>query len=164
MNKLLSILSLLLFVSCGDTYDYRESDTIAGTGEVDAELSVYLERFEDDMGVTIPDHLSINVVETLENVYNSNVDAVCWSRGGVGEKIEIRRSRWEELSEASREQLLYHELGHCVLDKGHKSGNRWGSQGYWCPPSIMNPYTFTERQIDSCYKPDHVGYLNELRN
>ena len=165
MRKLISILGLLLLVSCNSSYDHIESEDMIGTGNKDESLAIYLERFEDDMGVSIPDHLSINVVDNLERIDNPNVDAVCWSSAstGRGEKIEIRRSRWDVLSEASREQLLYHELGHCVLTKDHNYGHEWGSRGIWCPSSIMNPYTFTDGQIKNCYIPDHEDYLEELR-
>ena len=166
MRQLLTICTLLLLASCGSTYDHIESDDILGDGYKDPSLSTYLNQFEEDMGVTIPGHLSISIVDDLYKISNPNVDAVCWSnsRTKVGEKIEIRRSRWEVLSEASREQLLYHELGHCVLNKDHNFGQKRGSVWSVCPSSIMNPYTFTEGQIENCYIPDVIDYLIELRN
>ena len=161
MRQLLTICTLLLLVSCGSNLDHRESDDIVGDGYKDPALSEYLNNFEEDMGIEIPGHLSISIVDDLYKISNPNVDAVCWSNSKtkVGEKIEIRRSRWEVLSEASREQLLYHELGHCVLNRDHRNDD----SSTWCPSSIMNKYTFTEGQIQNCYIPDHTYYLEELR-
>ena len=176
MNKLLSILSLLIFVSCGGTYDFIETNEILGTGDKDSKLAPYLNDFERDIRASIPSSLSINVVNQLINyckgqpgcdsdddLLPNNVDAVCWSNNGIGQKVEIRRSRWNDLSEESREQLIYHELGHCVLNKEHHNGYEDGSTGYWCPSSIMNPFTFTEWQIEECYTPDRFDYIKELR-
>ena len=165
MRQLISILGLLLLVSCGSSLDHRESDDILGDGYKDPSLSEYLSQFEEDMGVEIPGHLSISIVDDLYKISNPNVDAVCWSNSKtkVGEKIEIRRSRWEDMDDDSREQLLYHELGHCVLNKDHNFGQKPGLIWSLCPSSIMNPYTFTEGQIENCYIPDHADYLEELR-
>lgn len=45
--------------------------------------------------------------------------------------IEIEVTVWDNLSEAGREQLIFHELGHCVLDRRHRNvvlpNNEWGS-------------------------------------
>lgn len=166
MRQILSVISLLFLVSCGGAFDHIEieSDEYKGTGEVDLELRPLLNQFSLDFSITIPDFLSVRVVETLENINDSNVDAVCWSYQGVGQKVEIKKSRWDSLEEAGKEQLLYHELGHCVMNKGHDFGYHWGSESRWCPVSIMNPYTFTLWQIQTCYIPDHAEYLEELNS
>ena len=127
------------------------------------------------MGTNIPTHLSIKIVADLPNYCKgqsqcqsdddflpSNVDAVCWSNNGRGERVEIRQSKWDEMSKLdqwserdSKEQLIYHELGHCVLNKEHIFGNKRVEDNI-CPGSIMNPYTFSEQQINDCYMLDHL--------
>ena len=41
MKQLLSILSLLLFVSCNDSYDYMETTELLGDGDQDARLTPF---------------------------------------------------------------------------------------------------------------------------
>jgi hypothetical protein len=40
-------------------------------------------------------------------------------RGGSDKIIRVDPVKWETLTEAQREVLMYHEFGHCLLDKDH---------------------------------------------
>lgn len=67
--------------------------------------------------------------------------------------VEISRNAWNRFSDESREQLIFHELGHCLLGRHHTS-DIWNN----IPKSIMNPIQFS----DWVYVPNRVYYLNEL--
>lgn len=69
--------------------------------------------------------------------------------------IVIKESYWNTATEASREQLMFHELGHCVLRLSHND-NMW-TDG--CPSSIMN----TVHLSDACYNKYRWYYLEDLK-
>ena len=56
-----------------------------------------------------------------------NAAGVCRGDGS----IEIEKTVWDNYSDAGKEQLIFHELGHCVLGRPHRnvvlSNNEWGS-------------------------------------
>jgi hypothetical protein len=58
------------------------------------------------------------------------------------------------MEDADREELIFHEMGHCVLGRAHKSIKT--AEGI--PASIMHPY----RISNSVYKEYRDQYLNEL--
>lgn len=68
--------------------------------------------------------------------------------------IRISTIAWNTWTASAKEALLYHELGHCLLMRGHNpnidaSGN---------PVSLMYPYTFD----GGIYQQNRTNYLNEL--
>jgi len=70
-----------------------------------------------------------------------------------GRRIYVDRGWWQRATELSREQLIMHELGHCVLDKEHRDGYTAG-----CPVSLMHPH----HSADRCYENNKEYYLEEL--
>ncbi len=52
-------------------------------------------------------------------------------------EIVIDRRRWDILSEQNREQLMFHELGHCILKRSHCNEKLNGT-----PVSIMHESEF----------------------
>lgn len=38
-----------------------------------------------------------------------------------GQRVVIRKSTWNEMSEIERKTLIYHEMGHCALNLDHTS-------------------------------------------
>ena len=170
MDKLI-LFTLLLFVGCGQRLDHIDSNKLPPKGGIEPTAMEYVTSFEDDYGTTV--QVSVELKERLKNYcygqYGCNVfteylhidvDAVCWSSGGAGQRVEIKASRWDEMSDGSREQLIYHELAHCVLDQGHR--NSKFKSGFKCKTSIMNEYTFSNPEINNCYLPLNNYYKDEL--
>ncbi len=86
--------------------------------------------------------------------------------------IEIRKTYWESLTDTWKERLIFHELGHCELNRPHDnqvlSNGDWKSimRGDPLPPDktpIVN-YTGTRREyyIDELFNPSTPapGWLN----
>jgi hypothetical protein len=74
----------------------------------------------------------------------------------VNLNIEIDPIFWEEASQTEKEVLVFHELGHCVLNREHNE-SLISEQNI--PKSIMYPYIFeTEYEMYRNY------YINELKN
>lgn len=68
--------------------------------------------------------------------------------------VLILDSYWESASIADKEQLIYHELGHCVLGRKHLDGKLDSG----IPISIMNTFHFDR----STYVYYHDYYMREL--
>jgi hypothetical protein len=71
--------------------------------------------------------------------------------------IVIDSEYWEKSDSYEREALVFHELGHCVLDKDHNSS--MVSFLYFLdhrPKSIMHPYSFYQYRY---YRDDYIKEL-----
>ena len=108
---------------------------------VDDAFVEYVSRFERHYGEAV--EVGVN--------FGSLKDAVgiCYYVTG---NIEIDREYWNTHGEAAKEELIFHELGHCVLGREHNE-HMIGD----CPASIMYP-TLTP----GCYKKHKDYYIKEL--
>lgn len=68
--------------------------------------------------------------------------------------VDLSSSAWQRGSNTFREMLVYHELGHCLLGRGHKNSKLTSGQ----PESLMNSWMFDERT----YLANRDYYLKEL--
>ena len=71
--------------------------------------------------------------------------------------IVIKQPYWNTLGDYGREQLIFHELGHCALNRDHDNNK----DIYDCPMSIMYQFTFGDTD---CYPPYRNELLQELIN
>lgn len=94
--------------------------------QVEADLLPYVNRFEQIWGsqVNFP---------IYQAVIDPQYGGIC-SGMGTGAKVVIINSlHWSTLGEEEKEQLVFHELGHCALNRQHREDlNPDGS-----PVSIM---------------------------
>lgn len=144
ISILLAVGSTLLVSACAQQRDPR---TFKAPIE---EVHEYYDRFYDYYGVD-PYYVSAGFVEEIEG----NTVAICKSWSSGHREIWIESSYWDELGDYGREQLVFHELGHCVFSLDH-SNNEY-SDG--CPESIMNEYTFGDTW---CYADYHEDLIDEL--
>lgn len=63
---------------------------------------------------------------------------------------------WVKVSDSEREELIFHELGHCALGRAHTAALRPGTNE---PASIMTPDLIGSLPVYSEY---HAGYIEEL--
>tara|TARA_Y100000034_G_scaffold134332_1_gene202476 strand:- start:5458 stop:6255 length:798 start_codon:yes stop_codon:yes gene_type:complete len=70
--------------------------------------------------------------------------------------IYINNRFWERLNEIDRKILIYHELGHCVLERTHN--HSFGENGK--PNSIMSEFLI----VDNDFVSKEEEYLKELFN
>ena len=85
---------------------------------------------------------------------SASADATCFQGTGVP-RIVVDKAKWDAMPEGKRTALLFHEMGHCVLEREHKPGN---GRANACPDSVMNPYTLS----DFCFSKLRDEYLVEL--
>lgn len=139
MKRLLFM--LLILTGCGPEF---KKDPVV----VDEELAEYAHRFEQDIGV------GSGGISMAFGVLEGNTVGLC-SIGPSGRKITIDSEYWSLISESQKEELMYHELGHCAMELDHDEGLLPNN----CPVSIMYPYTF-----DYCYARYTSHYKEELRS
>lgn len=150
--KHLWILIALSVVSCGRNNDHSSypndgSPHIPVT--VDPLLAPYMIKFENDVGVNtsgITAQFAALTAPTVgQCVQYSNGDKV----------IQIDPIYWATAVLSTREQILYHELGHCAMNLQHivtlDASN--------CPISIMYPNAFG---FLPCYVNNEGYYYTEL--
>jgi len=150
--KIVAFSLSFILASCGKgEYD---KEKLFEFKESNPEFQYYQDAFAKELfarsGRVVLKEVRINLVEKLE----LGRIGICKDWGSVGE-ILIRRDWWESerISDDTREKLIFHELGHCLLSRGHydeKVGNR--------PVSIMNTYVTN----DSIYRALREDYLDEL--
>lgn len=99
--------------------------------------------------------IQVNVSIRLANL-PSNRSAEC-----IGAYINVSRTFWNSIytTDDLREQVLFHELGHCVLGRGHN--NLTGPLGIYtyAQLSIMNAVSFGNQPWYHNYKK---YYYDEL--
>lgn len=142
--KYVYCLLALFLVGCG-----KPETVKAYTVSVDANLVPYLDKFTQDIGVGT-DGISAGFTSlTLPTigqclVYDNGVRA-----------IQIDKTYWASANDNQKEQLMFHELGHCAMGLQHIPD----LNGYGCPVSIMYPYEFGESPCYTTNKPYYYGEL-----
>lgn len=114
----------------------------------------YAERFQKtaaEQGV----HVEIdNLVIQFGELSNPRQNGLCELTAYQTPTITIRQEIWDQMEDVDREELIFHEMGHCVLGREHTSVQT--SDGI--PESIMNPY----RISNSIYETNREYYISEL--
>lgn len=128
--------------------------SLSGCGrEVNSQFQPYLTDFESDTGIKVS-NITITPVDSLPASASDIVDGQCDS--GLN-TIAIQQSIWNTLDSFQQKALIYHELGHCVLHRGHTAATVRTATGT-CPSSIMNANLLP----GDCLKNNYQYYINEL--
>lgn len=114
------------------------------------ELAPYFQSFTDNTGASSAG-ISGQFADTttLANPLGETVGE-CIINSDRSKLIQIDQTYWNTLDENGKTQLIYHELGHCALNRVHTMA----TLGDDCPASIMYPIVFGQTQ---CYL-DHMQY------
>ncbi|MFW9950228.1 MAG: putative metallopeptidase [Candidatus Thorarchaeota archaeon] len=96
-------------------------------------------------------NIEIRFVEKLDGITAGK----CISYGKIGTLIEISEEQWEKMTELQQKALVFHELGHCVLNRDHTT--TFFPQSV-CPTSLMS-YSV---EPDKCLRKYWQYYLREL--
>ena len=84
---------------------------------------------------------------------------LCRRGFGTTPTVMLDAAYWNTTAEPGREALIFHELGHCLLDQEHRNGKRsFDDDPDPVPVSIMNS-TVLESEVYTKHRED---YLNEL--
>lgn len=129
-----------------------------GGGFVDPELKAFVDDFSSSVR-PVPPGLVIRFSENrnlpdVSGVYELKTNRFLWF-STTEQIIEIDRNAFRGFSYFERRVILFHELGHAVMVRGHNS--TFLSSG--CPFSLMAPNCIT---FTPCYQAHWADYLAEL--
>lgn len=137
------IIIVFLFVSCGTSIQ-RGSNK---------ELLSYVQRFEEVTGVK--GQITINFSTLPDQILG-----VCYKYDDGKRDVEIDLSYWKEIDDLTKEEIVFHELGHCVLNRDHdETLIETSKYSQRIPNSIMYPYAFGYTMF---YEEFREHYINEL--
>lgn len=128
---------------------------------IHSEILPYVKEFEAFYGKKV-ENTSINFTDFL----GSSVVGICLSHSKNSDwynskVIKLDRRYWNESSKSSKEILIFHELGHCELNRDHDDDFikiKSGSKEVFMSKTIMNSYIIDEDK----YKENRSYYLIEL--
>ena len=112
MNKysLLLCLGLLMVMGC--------SEDVVSTDE---ELIPYFQLFADEAAERgiIVDYEAERIEGLKQNISQINVLGQCFRNEDKPKKIVVDIDYWDSANESDRQFLIFHELGHCFLNREH---------------------------------------------
>jgi len=155
-NILLMILFLL--ASCS-TISIREAE------ERDLSYKPYVEKFERLLGRKVDDvSISIDYIYDEEDTPMLRTAGVCFR---LQKRVILNKYRWDDFPDWYQELLVFHELGHCALGRGHPDHQRKYTIPDFlkrtnCPKSIMESGTTRRVMTESCYRRYYHYYIYEL--
>lgn len=133
------IFPILLLVGCA-------SQRVVVNPKESEEFGVYVRLFEkeakeQEIQFRMPNLLSslrVYMVDSFnEEILGANVVGLCYDTNNRT-NIYISKKEWESYDTYQREMLMFHELGHCILQLGHdRSQDRVGR-----PLDLMFPFNF----------------------
>lgn len=158
MNRLQGFLaiSVVLFSasSCAPKEKQHESFL-----QIDSAFQDYVNTFEqvaaqEGTPLTISD-----LVISFGTTPSLNETGVCEWTENETPKIIVNQRIWNTLNDYDKQEVLFHELGHCVLRRIHQSGEMSAYNGSTTVPvSVMYPY----RIPGTIYRDNMAHYNTEL--
>lgn len=145
------VVMMLLVLGCAKSELKGNPD--ANGREIDEALLSYVESFE-----------ALTDRDVWFKVALGDMDAgkagVCYKWNNGDREVTLNADVWYGITTNQKLQLVYHELGHCVLDRGHTEGSITLS-GVEVPISIMRPQMFNLLE-SSVMRASMQYYENEL--
>jgi hypothetical protein len=121
-NSIAIFFLFTLFISCQkETTTFTQNTPIANP-TVEASLQDFFDRFEAEgkaRGYDI-DLVAANITGQIEEIDADNVAGQCSYGSNHLSEIIIDASFWNIASDEIKELVVFHELGHCYLYRGHK--------------------------------------------
>ncbi len=152
----LSYLSLFL-CSCLPENSLPDEST-DDLSNIDIELKEFFIAFENaavTRGVEM-DLSEFELTGSIEEIHQENVAGICHYNSNLPNRITIDKSFWKNSSKMLKEMVVFHELGHCVLARGHREAE---NQNGHCL-SIMRSGTGTCTTLYNANNRKY--YLDEL--
>lgn len=135
------------------TYCTKSNETFSAT-----ELTVYFELFEQEAairGIDI-DLKAMGITGQIVNISEEHVAGRCKYSDRNPAMVLVDKSFWSKSNEYLKEHIIFHELGHCILNRDHRNEALESGE---CV-SIM---ASDNRICAAVYTPDtRKAYLDEL--
>lgn len=137
MNKVVVIFGILLMAvlmsGCG--IQTGEQPVTSMTPGIDGDFLPYVSQYETAKGGKINPIISIHFGSMGDS---KTAVGLCYSYRDGRRDIVVDKSFWDVISIKERRQLIWHELGHCDLNRSHKP-----DVVNYKPVSLMYPYVFS---------------------
>jgi len=88
---------------------------------VDAPMQEYFDRFEAEAalrGVVI-DYEALKITGDIRIIATPNVIGQCIHTEAEPNTVVVDKFYWDDADDLEKEFLIFHELGHCALGRGH---------------------------------------------
>ena len=106
----MSLIIISIFFSCSqDDYENSEINNL--------EFEPYLNTFLEEANFRGYDYSNNNIQFYFADIITPNRVGLCYGN----DRIVIDREYWYNASEIKKEFLIFHELGHCILNREHKN-------------------------------------------
>ncbi len=127
--------------------------------QVDAPFQNFVNNFEQ-VSATEGQPLTINdLVIQFGNTPTLNETGVCEWADNETPKITVNERIWNTLNDYDKQEVIFHELGHCILKRIHQTSEIMAySNTIQVAESIMYPY----RISGTIYRDNMVHYNGEL--
>ena len=155
MNPLIPIIvsafMILFFQNCAPIHDVQQADPSVNF-VTDEEFTPFVREFEfyhKASAAHVPigfDKLPAGIAGTC---YRTRMNGVT-----IQAYIKIDKEYWPKMSEIQKVNLIFHELGHCVLNRGHVESD----SVRLCPTSFMHDSVMST----SCLKDHYDEYIKEM--
>ena len=117
----LFVIFILSTTSCQQDLIQDESrDSLRG--DIPTDLTSYFKSFQDEAlqhGIIV-DYDAANVTAEIQNLNQGSVAGTCTTNGQDLQHITIDKEFWDQATHLIKEMIIFHELGHCILGRGHK--------------------------------------------
>ena len=114
LNYLIWPFVLLLMLGC-------KEDPELEYGFIDDRLKPYFDEFKKEgelRGLNL--NLSPEVIEAfIQNVISQSVAGQCQRNTDRPSQIILDENVWNQSNDSDKEFLIFHELGHCILNRDH---------------------------------------------
>lgn len=119
-SSLLFLLTIFIFAAC--QRDIEENASTIDQIDIPSDLQPYFETFKEkalENGLQI-DYESANITAEIRLIDEGSVAGTCSTNGHDLRHITIDESFWNQASHLLKEMVVFHELGHCILGRGHE--------------------------------------------
>ena len=160
-NTLLLLLLTFILASCG-AVNKKHIQHLEGSKQFATSNSVfspYVDSFTKNARTYLsrPSFVVGDIPVNFGDTTKDEFDGVCNSYSDGTKEVLIKKSWWDRASVHQREVMIYHELGHCSLNRDHDT-ELITKDSYQVKASIMNPTI----PGSSHYLQYKTSYLTEL--
>jgi hypothetical protein len=134
----------------------ENEDNLADLPNVEAGLRIYFNRFQAEAAERGQNVYLNDLIGLIQSIPEDNVAGQCTYHYNRPNVVLVDADIWGRLSDSYREFIVFHELGHCVLGRGHDESTN--AQGVCL--SIMRSGLGDCRDVYSFSTRDY--YLDEL--
>lgn len=149
MRGLVFAISTIFIIGCNKHHNKQLS--------IAPEALPYVDRLLSDAhaeGLTL---IIDDVIVEFRDELRVNENGRCTQAPDATPNILISRATWTWLNDDEREELIFHELGHCLLNRRHVTESV-RLNGVLVPKSIMSPVLFS----GAVYNQFRSYYVYEL--